>query len=732
MSGRIRQSGAALALVATLSAWGAPFDQQVRRFYGAADGLPSEDVSAIAASGGEVYAATPRGLARFSGGKWSVVLARPVSLAGLYNGRVLAVSEGWLYIDGRRTVEAPAGARALSGRLFATDTGVFALDGGRLERLGDLTAVRGVAESAGGEIVAAAESGLYRYAGGAWRPLYPEQGNRRWAPRDVRAVAFDSRGRLWFAAPQGAGVFDGQWRLFTGADGLPYDDFTALAASDSAWFGTTRGALRFDGRTWEFRQGLRWLPADGVRGVALTADGDAWFATAHGAGCIWNRRMTFPEKARFFEDEIDARHRRTPYGYVLAVTVKRPGDPSEFTQHDSDNDGLWTAMYGAGECFAWAATRDPAARRRADAAFEALRFLSTVTQGGKPPAPPGFIARTVLPASAGDPNASAYTREKDQQFRATRDPHWKILAPRWPLSADGQWYWKADTSSDELDGHYFFYGVYYDLAAGEAERRRVRELVSALTGHLLDHNFTLVDWDGTPTRWGVFNPEALNRDPVWYAERGLNSLSILTYLKIAEHITGETRFGEAYRRLIREHGYAANTLVPKIANGIGSGNQSDDEMAFMDYYNLLRLERDPELLRIYRASLARYWREERYEMNPLFNYIYAAASGLKGGAWVGESLETLQRYPLDRFNWKHVNSYRTDVAPLPETVRGDRRGRAGMRRNGFVIPIDERFVDHWNHDPYQLDQGGDGRLLADGASFLLPYYLGLYHGFVEP
>ncbi len=40
--------------------------------------------------------------------------------------------------------------------------------------------------------------------------------------------------------------------------------------------------------------------------------------------------------------------------------------------------------------FAYAATKDPIAKQRATAAFEALRFLSQVTQGGSNPAPKGF------------------------------------------------------------------------------------------------------------------------------------------------------------------------------------------------------------------------------------------------------------------------------------------------------------------------------------------------------
>ena len=61
-------------------------------------------------------------------------------------------------------------------------------------------------------------------------------------------------------------------------------------------------------------------------------------------------------------------------------------------------------------------------------------------------------------------------------------------------------------------------------------------------------------------------------------------------------------------------------------------------------------------------------------------------------------------------------------------LRGD--ATRGTRRDGKVLPIDERFVEHWNHDPWQLDYNGEGKRMADGTSFLLPYYMGLYYGFI--
>ena len=103
----------------------------------------------------------------------------------------------------------------------------------------------------------------------------------------MRGLGFDTKQRLWFFSPQGAGVRDGSsWKLFTGAEGLPYDDATTLAAGPGGevWLGTRLGAIRYDGGAWAYRQGLRWLPDDAVRGITIDREGGAWFATAKGVG----------------------------------------------------------------------------------------------------------------------------------------------------------------------------------------------------------------------------------------------------------------------------------------------------------------------------------------------------------------------------------------------------------------------------------------------------------------
>ena len=769
--------------VALVAIWGIPcalaaeageamrvdrFKQEVHTPYTEAEGLPSNDVRAIAYTDDDVvYAATAQGLVRFADGAWQSVdgLASEgirvltASGAGLY-----AATEHSVYLltDGavECVVESVSGAiTALAvdgGTLWiGTDDGLYRKRGKRAKRVSELnklldddTTVRGIA-ARNREVAVAADAGLFVRDDGDWRAVYPQDGDIRWAPRDVRAVTYDTLGRLWFACPQGAGyrMGKGHWKLYTGAEGLPYNDFTCVDRSidGAVWFGTGIGAVKYLDDTWAYREGRRWLVDNAVRDVAVTPDGDAWLATAGGVSLIEARPTTLAEKAAFYEDEIDRYNRRTPYGYVVRAGLANPGDKSSAVVHATDNDGQYTGLYGGAECLAYAATGDSRFKERATQVFEALAFLSEVTQGGTNPAPPGFIARAIRPTSG--PNPNEHNSVEHDQEKREGDALWKIMDPRWPISEDGKWYWKCDTSSDELDGHYFMYGLYYEhVAETDAEKNRCREVVRRVTDHLIKHNFRLVDHDGNPTRWARFSPNDLNDDKNWWTERGLNSLSILTYLSVAHHVTGDQKYRDVYMSLVRDHKYALNGMtMPKLQSGPGSFVQFDDKMAFMNYYHLIRFETDPELLMMYYTSIFYYWNIEKYELNPFFNFVYAACCHGKirtdqwgdldltpKTGWLEQSVDTLKRYPMDLVSWDMTNAYRLDVLPLPDHVRepGDNEGK-GYRVNGYVLPIDERQSLTWSEDTWSLNTGSGGRRLRDGSAYLLAYYMGLHHGFIE-
>lgn len=601
------------------------------------------------------------------------------------------------------------------------------------------------ADRHGRRLALAAEEGLLEEVGESWTMLYPQDGIRRWAPVDVRGVVYDDEGRLWFAAPQGVGVrnVDGDWTLYTGAEGLPFNDFTSVdAGASGVWFGTTNGLIQFDGKQWHFRQGRRWLPGNHVENIEVERNGDVQMTTDGGVSRIEHKPMTLAGKAQFYESEIEKYHRRTEFGYVNPATLSVPGDKSTAVPRFSDNDGFNTGLYLAAMSFAYASTGEARYKTYADDAFRALAFLSEVTQGGKYGGPEGLIARNVVPISEPDPGR-IYDKDYDIK-RQGRDTLWRVMERRVPVDASGKWYWKADASSDELDGHFFGAAVYFDLVcASEAERNEVRKVVRRIVDHLTAHDYRLIDYDGQATRWGHFAPEDLNSDPAWHAERGLNSYSILTYLSIAYHVLGEQKYRDEYLRLALDEGYGMNGMTqPKDVEGPNHpGHQPDDNMMFMNFYHLIRYETDPKLLSMYQYSIRTLWKFERLDRNSFSNFVYGAVAQGKtridqwGTTELSPPLEcymdavdSLRRYPLDLVEWSMSNAHRIDMRPAGDA--DDEHSTMGGGIDGFAYPVDERGEIYWDWNYWKLSHTGDGATLRPPHHYLLAYYMGLHHGFI--
>jgi hypothetical protein len=496
---------------------------------------------------------------------------------------------------------------------------------------------------------------------------------------------------------------------------LPFADPTSgvRSATGETWVGSAQGVqfLPQDGTRWRVFHSRRWLPSDDVRGISLTESGDAVVQTAEGFVELSRRETSLAAKMLSIDAMLQEHHVRD--GFISEITLETPGDLStKRMQESNDNDGLWTSMYVAAEAFRYAATKDPVAKQNARRSLEALMFLEKISTV------PGYVARSVIPID--------------------RDP--KRHRGEWHRSADNKWWWKADTSSDEVVGHYFAYQIYYDVAADDAEKQEIRGYVERITDNILDHGLYYVGPPGKPTTWGVWAPEGLNHDLRRIGDRGLNSLEILSHLKVAEHIVGKPRYTEKLRELIDEHGYASNTVLQKQVWPPQFVNHSDDELAFLSYYPLLILERDPHLRKVYLASIRRSYMIEQPEHSPLFNLIYGAA--LQASTWTNplerpdqsyvdpadydrdECLTWFRDVPADTIGWTVRNSHRRDV-----TLVGNNRERRA--RGSMVLPVSERRVMRWNGDPFTLDGGSEGRDRDDGGAILLPYWMGRYHRLIE-
>jgi len=441
---------------------------------------------------------------------------------------------------------------------------------------------------------------------------------------------------------------------------------------------------------WEYFAGRRYLPDGEVRDLVVERPDLVWIRTDTAWSRLEFRPLTLQAKAAGFETRIRLRHDR--HGLVANSELTTPGDLSSNRLVPNDNDGLWTAIYVGAESFRYAVTRSPEARANARRSIEALLRLEEIT------GQPGFPARS-------------YIRKGD--FR----PPGGV----WRDTPDGKFQWKADTSSDEIVGHFFAYALYYDLVAAEDEKPRLRAVVDRIMTHILDHRYNLVDKvTGQPTTWGEWSPEFFDT-PKGRIEIALNSAEILSHLLVAHHLTGKARFLDAYRELIENHGYARNTArYLELRDNI---NYSDEELAMLSYYPLFLYENDEGLRRIYRQGLEGWWQNIRREKNPLWIFINQQAAG--AADHTADAVWTLARYPMDLITWTVDNSDRADLTP--ETA-GDRFQRPQIRE---LLPPDERRIHKWNTNVFSPEGGNGGRGEDDGAAFLLPYWMGRFHGFIR-
>jgi hypothetical protein len=476
---------------------------------------------------------------------------------------------------------------------------------------------------------------------------------------------------------------------------LPVGEITAIAlASDGAiWYGTSAGAVRVDPKASardrnQYFAGKRYLPDDAVAQLAPDAAAGMWVRTATGVSHIELRPMTLAAKAELFEQRVRLRHDR--HGLVASSDLRVPGDLSTNVMRDDDNDGLWTSIYAAAECFRYAVTKSPEALANARKSIQAVLFLEEVA--GKR----GFPARSFI--RKGEP------MPRDGQW------HW---------TPDGQFYWKGDTSSDEIVGHMFLYGVATDLLPDAELKARISETTARIMDHILDHGYYLIDVGGKPTTWGRWAPEYFRVTP---EDSPLNAMELLSFLKTAAHITGNARYEREYRKVALEMGYAP--LATRYLELRQEINYSDEELAMLPFYGLFRYETDRDLRdRYYRPAMNAWWENIRREDNPLWIFIYATGEPAAPVDF-GAAARTLYRMPMDTIEWTVRNSRRKDVVMDAATDRFEER------QAKTLLPHDELPARKWNSNPFAVDGGSDGRAEDDGAAFLLPYWMGRYHGFL--
>lgn len=499
-----------------------------------------------------------------------------------------------------------------------------------------------------------------------------------------------------FGAPQAPAIL---WEAPKPPPVTGISDFATSHSSTTrggvTWLATSSSILRIDTSAppadrFRYLSSRRYLPEGDVVRIVPDSGTGLWVRTTKGVGHLTFPVLTLEAKAAAFEERVESRHNR--HGMVADSQLRIPGDLSTNQTVSSDNDGLWTAMYGAAQCFRYAATRSPEALARARRSVEALLFLEQIT--GK----------------AGLP-ARSYVRKGE------------------PRPADGVWHgtpdgsiqWKGDTSSDEIVGHFYLFGIAWDLLDDPEMKGRISAAARRMMEHILANGYHLVDVTGQPTYWGRWSPA------YFASKRGrpdspLNAVELLSFLKTAHHVTGDAKYDREYRKAAFEMKYA--DLATRQRELAAETNYSDEELAMLSFYPLFEYERDAGLRAVYAKAEAGWWHNIQREQNPLWIYIHARIDESEARQHFGAARRTLERIPMDLVTWTVTNSGRPDV-------RADESAdRFSRQQSRTLLPPDERPVMKWNGNPFVVDGGNGGRSEDDGAFFLLPYWMGRYFRYV--
>jgi len=258
--------------------WVGTLDRGVLHFHAAAtdsfseaQGLPDLQVESLAISGDTTYVGTPLGVAVFSAGRFSRVLAPGVLATALLAARhqlyVGTEDQGVISIplEGRHPIDFAPSSERSSERIS--------------ERSSGLSEVRQLFTS-GDAIFAVARNGLYRMnsRGFGWEPVL-QAGTAVLSDRNISALAADANGRLW------VGYFD------RGLDVLALDNTRVSHVEDEHVFcvnrilldaktgtidvATANGLIRFDsfGSEQQVLTRADGLIADHVTDVAAYRDG---------------------------------------------------------------------------------------------------------------------------------------------------------------------------------------------------------------------------------------------------------------------------------------------------------------------------------------------------------------------------------------------------------------------------------------------------------------------------
>lgn len=458
-----------------------------------------------------------------------------------------------------------------------------------------------------------------------------------------------------------------------------------------------------------------------------------------GSGCSWSSSYRTPpgvknwqdpsppklslwEKARYYQEGIEKKY-LSPEG-LLQYRIQDSG--FTFGSYGDFADGPFqTGIYLSSQAHRYAVTRDPAAREQVLLALNGLRMLMEVT-GKRGLLARYFSLRDAIPAAEWEPPPDL----PDSELTPTQ---WTIRHKEWRQSSSlAQYWWRSDVSKDQYAGFIHGLGVTLALLDDAEIRSRVAELATAAADHLIENHMRIIDWHGRPTTYSDLSGR------VFVVPVGVNALCALAIAKVAAESTGEDKYRDFYQSLV-EKDYPIIAYWAQVSF-LGWYKRVNDNMGYLALYPILLLETDPTIQRQLKEGERRSWRTVGEEYNAFFSFVHGSMVGEASrdhdsGAQPADlgrqkGREALFQYPDNKRVWP-IDLTR-DGFNFPRAFFS---GKNGTPRSAIAIPLYLRVRSScfWASDPYRMvgRLGAKGDSEASGQDYLLAYWMGRYHGFVD-
>ena len=562
-----------------------------------------------------------------------------------------------------------------------------------------------------------------------------------------------------FDAVETAGDIGADVACTDGATRCADDGVTVETCTAGAWAG--RDCLATEGRLCDPAVGTcvdRWRFGSPVFG---TCD-DETRGTAE----------TLAAKAAYFDTLATRLHLHPQLGWTMGVTLKPGTVEAEATYDDvaawwsGENDGLWSGLYLASQAFRYAVTREA----------EVLATIKTLLAGEVTrmavTGVPGIFTRQFIPpdvpgiACPTDDAAYVTDVEKDDnKWVQIRDDGCVWVIPnetmQWTktehcgLDAYKGWCFLDNVSQDEYAGHMLALAALYKLVDDPDVQATTKDLIGQVAVHLMEHDLTLIDWDGRVTEHGKFyvtsfadTPGFLAAEVIGFLRMGIEATG---RQDLADFLTGcvlqQTGRGKCLPWPLEKGTSYADSLAQQMHYlGVGPGckaNYNNFSMVMTYFVDLLWFERDAQVLEkawaAFDTQLVRYDspRALIHQKNAWFDVMWAAMKklgpGSDGPAYdaVNDAACSLKQYPASKHHvardpaalYPHYCDGRFDK--VDDDVHED-------SKTELPVPVAERCVRNflWWGDPYDRDAcTEDVTAVEQPGDYLLAYWMGRYFGF---